>query len=104
MATLKGTVSLSGSSDCDQTWIARPYVYCADGGNLDGEVYRYPAAVCRLRSFRVFLPPSRSALFRCASANEGIARTLTGEQGIVRQKAKLTKRSRYSQIAVTSSR
>jgi hypothetical protein len=42
-ATLKGTVSLSGSSDCAGTWIAQPYVYCADAGNEDGEVYNYPA-------------------------------------------------------------
>ena len=42
-ATLKGTASLSGSGDCGQTWIAAPYVYCADAGNADGEVYEYPA-------------------------------------------------------------
>jgi hypothetical protein len=42
-ATLKGTVSLSGATDCAATWIARPYVYCADAGNDDGEVFKYPA-------------------------------------------------------------
>ncbi len=42
-AMLKGTVLLSGASDCGQTWIARPYVYCADAGNADGEVFKYPA-------------------------------------------------------------
>jgi hypothetical protein len=42
-ATLKGTVSLSGSSDCAQTWIAKGVVYCGDAGNEDGEVYNYPA-------------------------------------------------------------
>ncbi|MGC2633148.1 MAG: hypothetical protein WA215_02935, partial [Candidatus Cybelea sp.] len=42
-ATLKGTVSLSGSSDCAQTWIATGLVYCADAGNNDGEVFKYPA-------------------------------------------------------------
>jgi hypothetical protein len=42
-ATLKGTVSLGSSSDCVQTWIAQPYIYCADAGNDDGEVYNYPA-------------------------------------------------------------
>jgi hypothetical protein len=47
-ATLKGTVSLSGSADCAQTWIARPYVYCADAGNNDGEVYKYPAGGSRI--------------------------------------------------------
>ncbi|MGA7200347.1 MAG: hypothetical protein WBX26_00845 [Candidatus Cybelea sp.] len=42
-ATLKGTVSLSGSSDCAQTWIVAGLVFCADAGNNDGEVYNYPA-------------------------------------------------------------
>jgi hypothetical protein len=42
-ATLKGTVSLTGSSDCAQTWIASGVVYCADAGNSDGEVFNYPA-------------------------------------------------------------
>jgi hypothetical protein len=42
-ATLKGTVSLLGSSDCAQTWIATGVVFCADAGNLDGEVFKYPA-------------------------------------------------------------
>jgi hypothetical protein len=42
-ATLKGTVSFSGSSDCAQTWIAAGLVYCADAGNNDGEAYNYPA-------------------------------------------------------------
>ena len=43
VATLKGTVSLSGSSDCVQTWIAKKVVYCPDAGNEDTEVYAYPA-------------------------------------------------------------
>jgi hypothetical protein len=47
-ATLKGTVLLSGSSDCAQTWIARPYVYCADAGNNGGEVFKYPAGGSRI--------------------------------------------------------
>ncbi|HEY1882228.1 MAG TPA: hypothetical protein VGG51_04215 [Candidatus Cybelea sp.] len=42
-ATEEGTVSLSGSSDCDQTWIAKGYVICPDAGNVDGEIYSYPA-------------------------------------------------------------
>jgi hypothetical protein len=42
-ATLEGTVLLSGATDCIGTWIARPYVYCADAGNDDGEVFNYPA-------------------------------------------------------------
>ncbi|HEX3368227.1 MAG TPA: hypothetical protein VHS56_01505 [Candidatus Cybelea sp.] len=42
-ATLKGTVSLSGSSDCAQTWIATRVVFCGDAGNGNGEVFNYPA-------------------------------------------------------------
>ncbi len=42
-ATLKGTVSFSGSNDCAQTWIASGVVYCGDAGNNDGEVFKYPA-------------------------------------------------------------
>jgi hypothetical protein len=41
--TLKRTVSLSGSSDCDQTWIGNRVVFCPDAGNGDVEVYKYPA-------------------------------------------------------------
>jgi hypothetical protein len=42
-ATLKGTVLLSRAADCAASWIERPYVYCADAGNNDGEVFKYPA-------------------------------------------------------------
>jgi hypothetical protein len=42
-ATLKGTVSLSGSGDCAQTWIVKDLVYCADAGKNAGEVFKYPA-------------------------------------------------------------
>ncbi len=42
-ATLKGTVSFSGSSDCAQTWIVKGLVYCGDAGNDGGEVFKYPA-------------------------------------------------------------
>jgi hypothetical protein len=42
-ATLKGTVSFAGSRDCAQTWIVQGIVYCADAGNNDGEVFKYPA-------------------------------------------------------------
>ncbi len=42
-ATLKGTVALSGASDCAQTWIATSVVYCGDAGNGNGEVFAYPA-------------------------------------------------------------
>lgn len=41
--TLEQTVALTGSSDCDQTWIAKGYVICPDAGNSDGEIYAYPA-------------------------------------------------------------
>ncbi len=41
--TLGQTTALNGSSDCDQTWIAKGYVICPDAGNVDGEIYKYPA-------------------------------------------------------------
>jgi hypothetical protein len=41
--TLKQTVSLTGSSACGQTWIARGYVICPDDGNNDAAIYKYPA-------------------------------------------------------------
>ncbi|MGA8324794.1 MAG: hypothetical protein WB757_01835 [Candidatus Cybelea sp.] len=42
-ATLKGTVSLTGASDCGQTWIGGGgVVFCPDSGNTQGEVYKYP--------------------------------------------------------------
>jgi hypothetical protein len=42
-ATLKGSVSLSGASDCAETWIAAGVVFCADAGNNAAVVYQYPA-------------------------------------------------------------
>jgi hypothetical protein len=42
-ATLKGTVSFTGSSDCGQSWIVKGLAYCADAGNDEGEVFKYPA-------------------------------------------------------------
>ena len=42
-ATLKHTISLSGSADCSQTWIVPGLVYCADAGGDNGEVFNYPA-------------------------------------------------------------
>jgi hypothetical protein len=42
-ATLKGTVTLSGASDCAQSWIATDVVYCGDAGLDNGSVYKYPA-------------------------------------------------------------
>ncbi len=42
-ATLEGTVSLTGSSDCAQTWIAKDVVYCADANAGDGKAFKYPA-------------------------------------------------------------
>ena len=47
-ATLEGTISLNGSSDCASTWIAQPYVYCADAGNDNGEVFKYPVGGSRI--------------------------------------------------------
>ncbi|HTA55942.1 MAG TPA: hypothetical protein VK755_14455, partial [Candidatus Acidoferrales bacterium] len=42
-ATLKHTISLSGSSDCAQTWNVGSLVYCGDAGTNGGEVFKYPA-------------------------------------------------------------
>lgn len=41
-ATLKGTVQLSGASDCAQTWIVKGLIYCGDAGNDEGYVFKYP--------------------------------------------------------------
>jgi hypothetical protein len=41
-ATLHGTVTLKGASDCAQTWIAAGVVYCGDAGLDNGSVYKYP--------------------------------------------------------------
>jgi hypothetical protein len=41
--TLERTVLLTGSSDCDQTWIGNGVAFCPDAGNGDVEVYKYPA-------------------------------------------------------------
>ena len=41
-ATLKGTVQLTGSYDCAQTWIVPGLIYCGDAGNNNGEVFKYP--------------------------------------------------------------
>jgi hypothetical protein len=40
--TLKRTVSLSGASDCDQTWIAKGYIICPDAGLNNAAIYPYP--------------------------------------------------------------
>lgn len=50
-ATLQGTVSLSGSGDCAQTWIATGVVYCADAGNNVGEIFNYPAGGSPIATF-----------------------------------------------------
>ncbi|HEY1884059.1 MAG TPA: hypothetical protein VGG51_13570 [Candidatus Cybelea sp.] len=50
-ATLKGTVSFTGSSDCAQTWIATGVIYCGDAGNDNGSVFRYPAGGKQLAVF-----------------------------------------------------
>jgi len=41
--SLKGTVALTGSGDCVDTWIAKTIVYCPDAVNQDATVYKYPA-------------------------------------------------------------
>jgi hypothetical protein len=51
-ATLKGTVSYSGSSDCAQTWIVPGLVYCGDAGNDGGEIFDYPAGGSPIAVFK----------------------------------------------------
>jgi len=50
-AMLKKTVQYTGSSDCAQTWIVKGLIYCADAGNNDGEVYKYPAGGAPIATF-----------------------------------------------------
>jgi hypothetical protein len=50
-ATLKSTVTLEDAGDCAQTWIAAGVVYCADAGNDDGSVYKYPEGGAPLATF-----------------------------------------------------
>lgn len=42
-AKLEATVTLSGADDCASTWIAKPYIFCADAGKEAIGVYTYPA-------------------------------------------------------------
>ncbi len=50
-ATLQHTIALSGSSDCAQTWIVPGLLYCADAGNDNGEVFKYPAGGSPVATF-----------------------------------------------------
>jgi hypothetical protein len=50
-ATLKNTVQLTGASDCAQTWIVPGLIYCADAGNDNGEVFKYPAGGSPIATF-----------------------------------------------------
>lgn len=50
-ATLQNTISLSGSGDCSQTWIATGVLYCADAANDAAEVFNYPAGGTNIATF-----------------------------------------------------
>jgi hypothetical protein len=50
-ATLKNTIQFSGASDCAQTWIVPGLLYCADAGNDEGYVFKYPAGGSPLATF-----------------------------------------------------
>jgi hypothetical protein len=50
-ATLKGTVSFSGTNDCAQTWIVPGLVYCGDAGNGEGYALKYPAGGSPVATF-----------------------------------------------------
>jgi hypothetical protein len=41
-ARLRAKISLTGASDCAQTWIAAGVVYCADAAADNGSAYAYP--------------------------------------------------------------
>jgi hypothetical protein len=49
-ATLKSTVSITGASDCAQTWMVKGLVYCGDNGGA-GRVFKYPAGGSPVASF-----------------------------------------------------
>jgi hypothetical protein len=49
-ATLKHTISISGASDCAQTWIVKGLAYCGDNGGA-GRVFKYPAGGSPVASF-----------------------------------------------------
>jgi hypothetical protein len=50
-ATLKNTIQLTGAGDCAQTWIVKGLLYCADAGNNDGEVFKYPTGGSPIATF-----------------------------------------------------
>lgn len=50
-ATLKNTVTITGSGDCAQTWIVKGLLYCGDAGNNGGEVFKYPAGGSPIATF-----------------------------------------------------
>jgi hypothetical protein len=50
-ATLKNTIQFNGSSDCAQTWLVKGLMYCADAGNDEGYVFKYPAGGSPLATF-----------------------------------------------------
>jgi hypothetical protein len=49
-ATLQHTITITGDSDCAQTWIVKNLVYCGDAGGA-GEVYKYPAGGAPVATF-----------------------------------------------------
>lgn len=51
-ATLKNTISLSGSSDCAETWIVPGLAYCGDAGNDEGYVFKYPTGGSPIATFQ----------------------------------------------------
>jgi hypothetical protein len=50
-ATLEGSVALAGAGDCAQTWIVTGLIYCADAGNDNGEVFKYPGGGSPVATF-----------------------------------------------------
>ena len=50
-ARLNNTIRLSGVGDCAQTWLVPGLLYCADAGNFDGEVFKFPAGGSPIATF-----------------------------------------------------
>jgi hypothetical protein len=50
-AKLQHTITITGASDCAQTWIVKGLLYCGDAGNDDGEVFKYPAGGSPIATF-----------------------------------------------------
>jgi|HubBroStandDraft_5_1064220.scaffolds.fasta_scaffold31479_2 hypothetical protein len=58
VAALRGTVALSGASDCADTFTAQPYIFCSDAGKDALNVYDYPAGGTSIATLSSSMPGS----------------------------------------------